>query len=158
MITDRPSLKARLAELRGTGKKVVFTNGCFDLLHPGHLRLLTAAKGLGDVLLVGLNSDASTRALKGKHRPILPEVARAELLLGLRPVDFVTLFDEPTPLQLLLALAPHVDVLVKGADYGAGEIVGEAEVTGWGGRVERIELAEGFSTTELERRIIEAHS
>ncbi len=156
MILDRPALKLRLTVLRGAGRKVVFTNGCFDLLHPGHLRLLTAARALGDCLVVGLNSDASTRALKGPGRPIVPEAARAELLLGLKPVDFVTLFDEPTPLQLLLALAPNVDVLVKGADYGVGEIVGEPEVKSWGGRVERIPLAAGFSTTEIECRIIEA--
>jgi D-beta-D-heptose 7-phosphate kinase/D-beta-D-heptose 1-phosphate adenosyltransferase len=148
------TLRDRLAALRKGGERVVFTNGCFDLLHPGHLRLLTAAKGLGDILVVGLNSDASTRGLKGAGRPILPEAARAELLLGLKPVDFVILFDEPTPLQLILALAPNIDVLVKGADYGAGEIVGEAEVTGWGGRVERIPLAAGYSTTEIEKRIM----
>jgi D-beta-D-heptose 7-phosphate kinase/D-beta-D-heptose 1-phosphate adenosyltransferase len=156
MSADWNTLRARLAALRGAGKRVVFTNGCFDLLHPGHLRLLAAAKGLGDCLVVGLNSDASTRALKGPGRPIVPEAARAELLLGLKPVDFVTLFDEPTPLQLLLALAPQVDVLVKGADYGEGEIVGGPEVKSWGGRVERVPLASGYSTTEIERRIIEA--
>jgi D-beta-D-heptose 7-phosphate kinase/D-beta-D-heptose 1-phosphate adenosyltransferase len=150
------TLRDRLAALRGEGKKVVFTNGCFDLLHPGHLRLLTAAKGLGDCLVVGLNSDASTRALKGPGRPILPEAARAELLRGLKPVDEVALFDEATPLELILALAPHIDVLVKGADYGAGEIVGEPEVTGWGGRVERVPLAEGFSTSAIEGKIITA--
>lgn len=156
MNTQWNSLKDRLAALRGEGKKVVFTNGCFDLLHPGHVRLLAAAKALGDFLVVGLNSDASTRGLKGAHRPILPASARAELLRGLKPVDEVVLFDEATPLELILALAPNLDVLVKGADYGAGAVVGEAEVTGWGGRVERVPLAAGFSTSAIEEKIIAA--
>lgn len=152
--TDRSALRTELARRRSAGERVVFTNGCFDLLHPGHLRLLSAARALGDFLLVALNSDASVRGLdKGATRPIVGEAARAEMVLGLKPVDGVILFDEPTPLELILALAPHIDVLVKGADYGAGAIVGEPEVTGWGGRVERIPLAAGFSTSALERKI-----
>ena len=153
---DRNLLRSELARLRSAGGRVVFTNGCFDLLHPGHLRLLKAARALGDYLLVALNTDASVRRLKGPHRPLTGEAARAEMILGLKPVDFAIFFDEPTPHELLLALKPHLDVLVKGGDYGAGEIVGESEVLSWGGKVERIPLAPGFSTTALEKKIREA--
>lgn len=151
---DRMALREALARVRAGGGRVVFTNGVFDLLHPGHLRLFAAARALGDFLLVAVNSDTSARGLaKGEARPIVGEAARAELVLGLKPVDAVILFAEPTPRELILALAPHIDVLVKGADYGAGEIVGEPEVSGWGGRVERVPLAAGFSTTAIERKI-----
>ena len=154
--TDRALLNGELAHRRAAGGRVVFTNGCFDLLHPGHLRLLSAAKALGDYLLVALNTDASVRRLKGPHRPLTDEAARAEMMLGLKPVDGAILFDEPTPRELILALAPNIDVLVKGGDYGAGEIVGETEVLAWGGTVERIPLAAGFSTTAIEKKIREA--
>lgn len=152
----RDLLRNELARLRAAGGRVVFTNGCFDLLHPGHLRLLNAARALGDYLLVALNTDASVRRLKGSHRPLTNEAARAEMMLGLKPVDGAILFDEPTPREIILALAPHIDVLVKGGDYGTGEIVGESEVLAWGGKVERIPLAPGFSTSAIEKKIREA--
>ncbi len=153
---DRELLRRELAGRRAAGGRVVFTNGCFDLLHPGHLRLLSAAKALGDYLVVALNTDSSVRRLKGPRRPLTGESARAEMILGLKPVDGAILFDEPTPHELILALAPHIDILVKGGDYGAGEIVGESEVLAWGGKVERIPLAPGFSTTLLEKKIRES--
>ena len=125
----------------------MFTNGCFDLLHPGHIQTLEAARSLGDVLVVGLNSDRSVRALKGADRPVVPESERAEILAALEAVDYVVIFDSETPRDLIAALLP--DVLVKGADWGAGEIVGRAEVEGAGGRVVSIPLQPGYSTSEI---------
>lgn len=131
---------------------VVFTNGVFDLLHPGHVELLERARQEGDRLIVGLNSDASVRALdKGAERPIVPQSARARVLAALEAVDCIVLFDEPTPLDLIGQLAP--DVLVKGADYARAEIVGADLVEGRGGRVVRVRLVEGFSTTKLVERL-----
>ena len=125
------------AKLKAEGKALVFTNGCFDLLHPGHVRYLEKARALGDALIVGLNSDRSVRELKGPTRPIFPEAERAEILAALESVDYVTLFDEPTPQELIASLLPHV--LVKGGDWGASEIVGRKEVEAAGGRVVSIE-------------------
>jgi rfaE bifunctional protein nucleotidyltransferase chain/domain len=134
------------------GLSLVFTNGVFDLLHAGHARYLAAARSLGDALLVGVNSDASVRRLgKGPERPLMPEADRAELLTALRCVDAVVLFDGDTPLELVTALRP--DVLAKGADYQLEEIVGAREVLAAGGRVERIPLVEGRSTTNLLSRL-----
>jgi D-beta-D-heptose 7-phosphate kinase/D-beta-D-heptose 1-phosphate adenosyltransferase len=133
-------------ERRGP-RRVVFTNGCFDLLHPGHIQTLEAARGLGDVLVVGVNSDRSVRALKGPGRPVVPESERAEILAALEAVDFVVIFDSETPRQLIAGLLP--DVLVKGADWGAGEIVGRAEVEAAGGRVVSMPLQPGYSTTDI---------
>jgi len=131
---------------------VVFTNGVFDLLHVGHVSLLEAARAQGKALVVGVNSDASVRRLgKGAGRPLVPEAERARLLAALACVDGVVLFDEDTPLALIQALRP--DVLVKGADYEPSQIVGAAEVEGWGGRVVRIPLVPNISTTELVRRM-----
>jgi D-glycero-beta-D-manno-heptose 1-phosphate adenylyltransferase len=130
---------------------VVFTNGCYDLLHPGHVRLLERGRELGDVLVVGLNSDRSVRALKGIARPLLPEDERAELLAALGAVDYVVVFDQETPRELIAALLP--DVLVKGADWGAGEIVGREEVEAAGGRVVSIALEPGYSTTKILEQI-----
>jgi rfaE bifunctional protein nucleotidyltransferase chain/domain len=130
---------------------VAFTNGCFDLLHPGHLALLEAARAEGDVLVVGLNSDASVRGLKGEGRPVFPEAERAETLLALEAVDAVVVYDEATPLETIVALRP--DVLVKGADWAEDAIVGRAEVEAAGGRVVRVELVPGRSTTSLVERI-----
>jgi D-beta-D-heptose 7-phosphate kinase/D-beta-D-heptose 1-phosphate adenosyltransferase len=144
----------RRKSLAEAGRTLVFTNGCFDLLHPGHLRYLAEARALGDCLLVGLNSDRSVRALKGPARPILGEAVRAEMLAGLAAVDAVTLFDQPTPLELITLLAP--DVLVKGGDWSPDKIVGADVVSGRGGIVKSLSLAEGFSTTgllELIRRL-----
>ena len=148
---DVEALAARLAPLRAVGKRVVFTNGCFDLLHPGHVRYLGAARALGDVLVVGLNSDASVRRLKGPGRPILDLAERAEVLAGLAAVDHLVVFDDDTPCGLIAAVAP--DVLVKGADWAADDIVGRDDVLARGGRVERIDLVPGVSTSELIRRI-----
>lgn len=136
--------------VRATGGKVVFTNGVFDLLHPGHVRYLQDARALGDALIVALNSDRSVRAIKGPTRPLNPEHERAELLLALACVDAAAIFDEDTPHAIISRIQP--DVLVKGADWGADAIVGRDVVEARGGRVVRIQLAEGYSTTELIRR------
>lgn len=148
---DLPTLRARLARLRAGGGRVVFTNGCFDLLHPGHVRYLAAARALGDALVVGLNDDASVRRLKGPARPILRAAERAEVLAGLAAVDHLILFADDTPRALVATLLP--DVLVKGADWAAADIVGAAEVEAAGGRVERVDLVPGVSTTEIIRRV-----
>jgi rfaE bifunctional protein nucleotidyltransferase chain/domain len=133
--------------LNRQGKKVVFTNGCFDILHIGHITYLAKARQLGDMLAVGLNSDASVRRLKGAARPVNPESARAQLLASLLFVDAVILFEEDTPLQLIEALKP--DILAKGADYKMENIVGAKETLAHGGQVCTIELVEGYSTTKL---------
>jgi rfaE bifunctional protein nucleotidyltransferase chain/domain len=149
--SDVAALRAALAPRRAAGARLVFTNGCFDLLHPGHVRYLAAARALGDLLVVGLNDDRSVRRLKGAGRPILRLDERAEVLAGLAAVDHVVAFSEDTPLRVIEALEP--DVLVKGADWGADEIVGSEAVRARGGRVERIDLVPGASTTEIIRRI-----
>jgi D-beta-D-heptose 7-phosphate kinase/D-beta-D-heptose 1-phosphate adenosyltransferase len=149
--------KVRTSEAAGTWRgaqrgRVVFTNGVFDLLHAGHVALLEAARAEGDVLVVGVNSDASVRRLgKGPDRPLVAEGERARVLAALAAVDCVVLFDEDTPLALIRRLRP--DVLVKGADYAREAIVGAAEVEGWGGRVVRVPLVEGKSTTDLLRNL-----
>ncbi len=145
--------RARLADL---GRRVVFTNGVFDLLHAGHVELLEKARALGDALFVGLNSDGSTRRLKGVGRPLVPAADRARVLAALAAVDVVVLFGEDTPAALVQRLAP--DVLVKGADYGADEIVGRAEVEARGGRVVRVALVAGRSTSELVREIVRRYA
>jgi len=143
---------ARLVEaLRAQHKTVVFTNGVFDLLHPGHVRYLADARRQGDALVVGINSDRSVRAIKGRGRPIFPEQERAEVLAALACVDAVCIFDEETPHAIIARLQP--DVLVKGADWAPDEIVGRDVVEARGGRVVRIPLAEGYSTTQIVERI-----
>jgi rfaE bifunctional protein nucleotidyltransferase chain/domain len=138
--------------LKAQGKKVVFTNGCFDLLHPGHVAYLEAARSLGDALVVGVNTDASARRLeKGPGRPVNPEGDRARVLAALACVDQVVLFEEDTPLALITALQP--DILVKGGDYALEEIVGREEVEARGGRVLALPFVPGYSTTELIKRI-----
>ncbi len=139
------------ARARHRGERVVFTNGCFDLLHPGHVRALARARRLGDLLVVGLNRDRSVRRLKGPGRPIQDEAARAEVLAALESVDWVVLFEGDTPIELVHALEP--DVLVKGADWGREEIVGAREVRDRGGRVVRIPLVGSHSTSAIVRRI-----
>lgn len=136
---------------RSEGRTVVFTNGCFDLLHVGHLSLLEAARALGDVLVVGINADSSVRRLKGPGRPVVPEAERAEVLLALECVDRVAIYAEDTPLAVITALGP--DVLVKGADWAEDEIVGRDEVVGGGGRVVRVPIVPGRSTSDLLARI-----
>ena len=150
-ILSRAELIIRRREWKDNRRRVVFTNGCFDLLHPGHIRLLEQARALGDVLVVGLNSDASVRRLKGDGRPLVAEGERAEVLAALAAVDAVTIFAEATPRELIAALLP--DVLVKGGDWGPDQIVGREEVEAAGGRVVVVPYLEGFSTSALIAKI-----
>ena len=150
-MTSRGEARALIQRLRGNGKAVVFTNGVFDLLHPGHVRYLREARGLGDALVVGVNSDRSVRINKGADRPLTPEAERAELLAALDCVDAAVIFDEETPHDLILALQP--DVLVKGADWGEDAIVGRDIVEARGGRVVRVQLAPGYSTSGMVQKI-----
>jgi D-beta-D-heptose 7-phosphate kinase/D-beta-D-heptose 1-phosphate adenosyltransferase len=150
-IVDRKELILEGEELRRDGRSLVFTNGCFDLLHPGHVRYLAEARALGDVLVVALNSDRSVRALKGKGRPILNQQERAELVAALEVVDYVTIFDEETPRELIAELLP--DVLVKGGDWPLDQIVGREEVESAGGRVVSLPYLEGSSTSDIIERI-----
>jgi D-beta-D-heptose 7-phosphate kinase/D-beta-D-heptose 1-phosphate adenosyltransferase len=138
-------------DIRRHGKIVVFTNGVFDLLHPGHVRYLTAARALGDALIVGVNSDRSVRAIKGPSRPITPEAERAEILSALSCVNAAVVFDEDTPADIIKAIQP--DVLVKGADWAENAIVGRDTVEGRGGRVVRMPIEEGWSTTGILGRV-----
>lgn len=142
------------AMLRGQGLRVVFTNGCFDILHPGHTRYLSKARELGDRLFVAVNSDRSVRELKGPGRPVFPEYERAEVLAALAAVDYVTVFDDLTPRDLISRIQPHV--LVKGGDWAPDEIIGRAEVESAGGRVISIPVVEGFSTSSLIQAALEA--
>jgi D-beta-D-heptose 7-phosphate kinase/D-beta-D-heptose 1-phosphate adenosyltransferase len=143
--------KRRRVAARILGRRFVFTNGCFDLIHPGHTELLRHARALGHYLLVGLNSDRSVRAIKGPDRPIQGELARATVVAALASVDYVVLFDEETPLKLIEELLP--DILVKGGDYAPANVVGKAEVERAGGRVQLIPLVPGFSSSEITDRI-----
>jgi len=138
---------------RAAGERIVFTNGCFDLLHAGHVRYLSAARAEGDLLVVGLNSDASVKRIKVPGRPVVPENQRAEVLSALACVDYVILFDEPDPGNLIRQIAP--DVLVKGADWPEGHIIGADTVKARGGKVVRVPLVPEVSTSALIRRIIE---
>ena len=140
----------RVAHWRAGGRTVVFTNGVFDVLHPGHVRYLRAARAEGDVLVVAVNSDRSTRAIKGPDRPLTPEQERAEMLAALDMVDAVVIFDEPDPLRVITLLQP--DVLVKGADWAADRIIGREVVEARGGRVVRAEVVEGQSTSSILAR------
>jgi len=152
-IVPRSELQSLGESLRAAGRRIVFTNGCFDLLHVGHLRYLEQARALGDVLVVGLNTDASVRRLKGPTRPLVPEIERAELLAGLRCVDYVTLFDEPLPNETLGALRPHYHV--KGGDYNAESLPETPLVRSLGGEVVIMPLVAGRSTTNVVQRILE---
>lgn len=144
-------IKAECDRLRSMGKKIVFTNGCFDILHPGHARYLYSARQLGDHLIVAVNSDRSVRAIKGPHRPILSEAARAELVAALGFVDRVLIFNGDTPLKVIETLLP--DVLVKGGDWSEDHIVGAAPVKRVGGVVKIIPSVPGFSSTQIIKRI-----
>lgn len=151
-VLPREHLLTALSGERSHGKRIVFTNGCFDLMHVGHTRYLQAARALGDLLVVGVNSDASVRRLdKAPDRPIVPEAQRAEVLAALGCVDFVTVFDESDPLQLIMAVQP--DILVKGGDWAIDRIVGREIVEARGGVVQTIPLVPGMSTTGLLQRI-----
>jgi len=149
-ILSRGTARTAVRAAQRRGERVVFTNGCFDLLHVGHVRSLEQAKRLGDRLVVGVNRDASVRRLKGHARPIVGERQRAELLAALACVDWVVLFGEPTPLALIRALRP--DVLAKGGDWRRGEIVGSEDVASWGGRVERLRVVRGIRSSILVAR------
>jgi len=148
---SRAELVAARAEWKRQGKKVVFTNGCYDLLHPGHIRLLEQARSMGDVLILALNTDASVQRLKGPARPLIGERERAAMALALEAVDAVTLFDEDTPRELIAAVLP--DVLIKGADW-AHFIAGREEVEAAGGQVLPLPLQPGYSTTGIVEEIL----
>ena len=143
----------RFGREKRNGRRVVFTNGCFDLLHPGHIRSLELARALGDMLIVGLNSDASVRQLKGKGRPVITERERAEILAALECVDAVVIFDDRTPREMITGLLP--DVLVKGGDWPGDQIVGREEVEAAGGRVVSVPVVPGYSTSAILERIRE---
>lgn len=145
-------LLPRLEKARETGQRIVFTNGVFDLLHPGHVRYLRAARAEGDLLVVGLNSDESVRRNKGPLRPILAEDQRAKIIASLEMVDYVTLFSEDTPLNLIRRIRPHV--LVKGGDYTPDQIVGRAEVERDGGKTLALPFHQGMSSTDIVDRIL----
>jgi rfaE bifunctional protein nucleotidyltransferase chain/domain len=151
MITPLADLVSLRADWRWQGRRVVFTNGCFDLLHPGHVRLLQAARAEGDLLVVAINTDRSVTALKGAGRPVIPERERGEVLQALESVDHVLTYDDPTPAGVIAALVP--DVLVKGADWALTDIVGRDVVEAAGGRVIRVELLPGRSTTDIVVRV-----
>ncbi len=146
-------LRARPGALRR--KKIVFTNGCFDIIHAGHVRYLKKARALGDILIVGLNSDSSVRSIKGAKRPLVPQKERAEVLGALEAVDYVVIFKEDTPIKLIEAIKP--DILVKGADWTEKEIVGADVVRKYGGRLARIRRVPGRSTTNIIKRILALH-
>lgn len=150
-IQSRAALRRIVSRLKTQNKHIVFTNGCFDLLHLGHVRLFKKARSLGDVLIVGINGDASLKRLKGPKRPLVPQAARAEILASLEAVDFVTVFDEDTPAALIAALRP--DILVKGGDYRLDQIVGREHVR----KVVRFRFVEGQSTTGLIQEIVKRY-
>ena len=151
-IVEREKLRTILLPLKKQGGAIVFTNGCFDLLHIGHVQYLSKAKEQGDYLVVGLNTDRSVREIKGKNRPIVPQEQRAAVLAALSVVDYVTLFDEPNPLATIQMIKP--DVLVKGADWEKDDIVGRDAVEAAGGRVARIALTPEASTTGIIEKIV----
>ncbi|HLO26995.1 MAG TPA: D-glycero-beta-D-manno-heptose 1-phosphate adenylyltransferase, partial [Geobacteraceae bacterium] len=155
-IKNRDVLAAIIEEEKKRGKRVVFTNGCFDLLHVGHVKYLQKARTFGDLLVLGLNSDASVRRLKGPKRPLIGEEERAHLLAALDCVDFVVTFDEDTPLQLIQNLKPMV--LVKGGDYSPEQVVGKDVVESYGGRVELVDFVDGRSTTNIIEKIVKNYS
>ena len=149
-VVSQSELIPIVARAKREGRRVVFTNGCFDILHPGHTRLLEAARDLGDMLVLGLNSDRSVRENKGPSRPMVPEADRAEVAAALAAVDYVVLFDEATPREIIARVLP--DILVKGSDWGPDEIVGREEVEAAGGRVVSIPLEPGYSTSSIIER------
>lgn len=149
------ALKNEVERRRSRGEKIAFTNGCFDILHVGHVRYLAAARKTGDLLVLALNSDASVRAIKGEKRPLVPEKERAEVLASLASVDYVTLFDEETPLKLIEYLRP--DCLVKGGDWAEEAVVGRDAVRSRGGKVHLIPVVEGASTTNIVEKILQVY-
>lgn len=155
-IKNQTAIKKTVDRVKEEGKKVVFTNGCFDILHQGHIRYLSEAKKCGDFLIIGLNSDRSVRNIKGKNRPLLPEGARAELLAALCFVDGVVIFDEEDPLAIIKYLQPQV--LVKGADWTEEDIIGAELMKEIGGEIRRIPVVPGISTSDIIRRIVDLYS
>ena len=145
------ALAAERARLRAEGRRLVFTNGCFDLLHPGHVRYLERARALGDALVVALNSDRAVRELKGPTRPILAASERAEVMAALECVSFVTVFDDVSPRDVIVAVAP--DILVKGGDWGLDQIIGREEVEAAGGQVLSLPFVDGCSTSDIVARV-----
>jgi D-beta-D-heptose 7-phosphate kinase/D-beta-D-heptose 1-phosphate adenosyltransferase len=154
-IKERKELTRIIKALKAKGKRIVFTNGCFDLLHIGHVRYLEKARGLGDILVVGVNSDSSVQKIKGSRRPLLPEEERTEILSGLGCVDYLTIFNEIDPLKLITSL--HPDVLVKGGDWTKEEIVGREVVERLGGKVVIIPFVQGASTSNLIETILKRY-
>jgi len=155
MLISLPELLEVLQEERKKGKRVVFTNGCFDIIHAGHVDYLKKAKSLGDILVVGLNSDESIRRIKGEKRPIIPQRMRAEVLSSLKPVDYVVIFEEDTPENLIRAIKP--EVLVKGGDWELSKIVGKDFVESYGGKVLTIPFTYEISTTKIINAILERY-
>ena len=155
MVLDISRLSSIVDSLKQAGKRIVFTNGCFDIIHAGHVRYLKEARSLGDVLVVGLNSDESVRAIKGMNRPIVPQGERAEVLSSLRDVDYVVIFNEPDPYNTIAALRP--DILVKGGDWSIENIIGRDIVESCGGKVCTIPFIEGASSTNIIESIIKKY-
>lgn len=154
-IVKLKDLVQKISILRVSGRTIVFTNGCFDILHVGHVRYLAAARSEGDVLVVGLNSDESTRSIKQENRPIVSQDQRAEVLAGLECVDYITVFNEPDPLKLIQALKP--DILVKGADWKEEDIIGADVVKEGGGKVVMVDVVPDISTSRIIQRIVKRH-
>lgn len=152
-IKDLKALLDIIPKLKKQGKKIVFTNGCFDILHYGHAMYLEKAKAKGDILVVGLNSDSSVKRIKGKKRPIVNQKARSQLIASLESVDYVVIFNQDTPLETIKKIKP--DILIKGSDWNKNNIVGADFIKGYGGKVLTVELAQGYSTTNLIKKIIE---
>ncbi len=155
MILELDELLKNLETVRREGKRIVFTNGCFDILHAGHAYYLQRAKELGDILVVGVNSDSSIRRIKGEKRPIIPEHMRAYLLDSLKPVDYVVIFEEDTPANLIRSIRPHV--LVKGGDWTLENIVGADLVLSYGGEVKLLDFFFDVSTSKIIERIVELY-
>jgi D-beta-D-heptose 7-phosphate kinase/D-beta-D-heptose 1-phosphate adenosyltransferase len=152
-IIKSDNIVSKIQTLKKNGKKIVFTNGCFDILHAGHVRYLTAAGAEGDILIIGLNSDKSVKLIKGNKRPVINEFQRAEVLAALEAVNYVTIFDEPDPLKLIYRIKP--DVLVKGADWDEKDIIGADIVKKNGGRIVRVEIIQQISTSDIIKRIVD---
>lgn len=150
-VVDRHKLKETVAKLKSSGEKVVFTNGCFDIVHRGHIEYLVKASELGDRLIIGLNTDSSVRKIKGDSRPVQDETSRSLILAAMSFVDYVVLFDEETPYELIKLLVP--DILVKGADYKIEEIVGADIVSAGGGKIVTIEFVKGYSSSSILGRL-----
>lgn len=155
-VVTQEELISRVAGARAARRRIVFTNGCYDLLHPGHTRLLETSRELGDILILALNSDRSVRENKGAGRPVINEDERAEVAAALAAVDYVVLFDEPTPREIIAKVLP--DVLVKGGDWGRNEIIGREEVEAAGGRVVSIPFEPGYSTSSMIERVLKIPS